>query len=53
MALSDTLNQFMFGGMDLGNDVQFYAVSKDGYALEGAVTQSLADEANVVTGDMI
>ena len=50
MALSDTLNQFMFGGMDLGNDVQFYAVSKDGNALEGN-TILVADEANVVTGD--
>ena len=43
MALSDTLNQFMFGGMDLGNEVQFYAVSKDGYALEGN-TILVADE---------
>ena len=48
----------MFGGMGISdNEVQFYAVSKDGYAVEGmGDTILVADEANVVTeddGDMI
>ena len=47
----------MFGGMDLGNEVQFYAVSKDGNAVSGmGDTILVADELNVVTedaGDMI
>ena len=58
MALTDTLNQFMFGGMGISdNEVQFYAISKDGLAVEGrGDTILVADEENVVTedaGDMI
>ena len=49
MALTDTLNQFMFGGMGISdNEVQFYAISKDGYAVSGmGDTILVADEANI------